>query len=497
MRLLGAQRAVRERVSRETEKALRKFWKNPRAALLIPVVAAAVGWVTNWLAVKMIFYPLGFWGVPIKQFVCGSLYGCAVLEPLGLVGWQGIVPAKAAQMSFDMVSMVTTKLLDVQEVFAKLDAAEVARLLRPEVPLLAEEVVRRLQGVPDVAVDAARGALPGLPGYLIDALRSAQDAYVVGFTNALQAAIKTTLDLKELVVTAMCADKSVLVHLFQRCGEVELKFLVDSGIWFGFLLGVIQMVVWLFYDNPWTLTIGGAIVGLATNWLALKCIFEPVEPVQVGPFTLQGMFLQRQHEVSIAFSDFLAENVLPSRNMWATMIFGQNQAELRRVLGDHTEKFLVSGAAATGVGDAAEAAAAGVAGGAAALARGPLVDEVVDGIHAGLMPRLEPLHAYVDSTLDLRGVMREKMLLMTPQEFERVLHPIFEQDELTLILAGAALGALAGFGQQLASTPAPKTEEEGKKGGAEAAAAESSPKKKSGSSEGAGEDGGAPATNAA
>jgi uncharacterized membrane protein YheB (UPF0754 family) len=30
--------------------------------MLIPVIAAAVGWLTNWLAVKMIFYPIAFGG---------------------------------------------------------------------------------------------------------------------------------------------------------------------------------------------------------------------------------------------------------------------------------------------------------------------------------------------------------------------------------------------------------------------------------------------------
>lgn len=35
------------------------------------------------------------------------------------------------------------------------------------------------------------------------------------------------------------------------------------------------------------------------------------------------------------------------------------------------------------------------------------------------------------------------------REFERVLHPIFEQDELTLIISGAVLGAIAGFIQQV------------------------------------------------
>jgi hypothetical protein len=40
------------------------------------------------------------------------------------------------------------------------------------------------------------------------------------------------------------------------------------------------------------------------------------------------------------------------------------------------------------------------------------------------------------------------MMAMTSRKFERVLHPIFEEDELTLIIAGAALGFLAGLIQQ-------------------------------------------------
>ena len=72
----------------------------------------------------------------------------------------------------------------------------------------------------------------------------------------------------------------------------------NSGFFFGFLLGVVQMFVWLLYDKPWTLPAGGAVVGYITNWLAIKLIFEPVDPVKMGPFVLQGLFLKRQDEVS-------------------------------------------------------------------------------------------------------------------------------------------------------------------------------------------------------
>lgn len=42
------------------------------------------------------------------------------------------------------------------------------------------------------------------------------------------------------------------------------------------------MLIWLFYERVWTLALGGAAVGYLTNWLALKLIFEPIEPTRWG-----------------------------------------------------------------------------------------------------------------------------------------------------------------------------------------------------------------------
>ena len=58
------------------------------------------------------------------------------------------------------------------------------------------------------------------------------------------------------------------------------------------------------------------------------------------------------------------------------------------------------------------------------------------------------LHKYVDRTLGLEETLRVQMEKMSCEQFERVLHPIFEEDELTLVLAGGALGFAAGLIQQ-------------------------------------------------
>ena len=42
------------------------------------------------------------------------------------------------------------------------------------------------------------------------------------------------------------------------------------------------------------LATSGTPLGYLTNLIALKLIFEPIEPTRFGPFVLQGIFLKRQ-----------------------------------------------------------------------------------------------------------------------------------------------------------------------------------------------------------
>jgi len=49
----------------------------------------------------------------------------------------------------------------------------------------------------------------------------------------------------------------------------------------GFLVGLVQMVVALFWENVFSLRIAGALVGLVTNFLSIKWIFAPIDPKEV------------------------------------------------------------------------------------------------------------------------------------------------------------------------------------------------------------------------
>ena len=415
----------RERyLKRPIQKAIQKFKAKPGTYLLIPCIAAIVGWFTNWLAVQMIFYPIQYRGIPLMR---------RPEVPLGLIGWQGIVPCKTRTMSEAMVEMVTTQLLSVKQVFHRLDPGQVADLLAPEVPKIAEGIVQDIlpANLPLLA-SLPRAIVTGLPRHTQDILSKMNHNFLKDFTIAMQHQIDSLLNVRNCVVDQMLLDRTMLGTLFQKCGQKELDFLTNSGLWFGFFLGVIQMLVALFWDNPWTLSVGGGIVGLATNWLALKFIFEPVNPTKFGPFTLQGLFLTRQKEVAVEFSAFFADRILTSEKMFHSILTDPSTApEFRALFEQHFVKFVAAISAGLGV-----------------LPEPQVMHMAAARAFEKLPNHIGVLHSYVDDNLQLRETLRKSMEGMTSAQFERVLHPIFEEDELTLILAGAVLGFAAGLVQQ-------------------------------------------------
>jgi hypothetical protein len=56
-----------------------------------------------------------------------------------------------------------------------------------------------------------------------------------------------------------------------------------------------------------------------------------------------------------------------------------------------------------------------------------------------------PLHVYIDKTLGLQELLTKRMSQLSSADFEQIIHPIFQEDETTLILAGAVLGAISGL----------------------------------------------------
>ena len=92
---------------------------------------------------------------------------------------------------------------------------------------------------------------------------------------------------------------------------------VFSGFYFGFLFGLFETAMWIFYKQKWTLPVAGFLAGYLTNWLALKIIFYPLDPFRIyNGITLQGLFLKRQKQISETFARINCVEILHIKAMW-------------------------------------------------------------------------------------------------------------------------------------------------------------------------------------
>jgi uncharacterized membrane protein YheB (UPF0754 family) len=259
--------------------------------LLIPIVSAVVGWFTNFIAVKMMFYPIKFVGF---------------FPPY--IGWQGLIPSKSIEMAEISVDLLLGKMLSVEEMAEKIDHHKLTNLTQRRM----QQSIRKL--VNDMMERTYPKKWASLPHYAKQAVYTRLNEKVPSIIEQLvddfQYCIKEIFDIKELVVNYLKAHPALLNEMFLTAGNEEFKFVIKSGLYFGFLLGIPTLILWSNFQLWWILPLGGALVGYFTNWIALKIIFEPKNPVYVGPFRFQGLFLRRQQEVAIVYSALIQEKLL-------------------------------------------------------------------------------------------------------------------------------------------------------------------------------------------
>jgi uncharacterized membrane protein YheB (UPF0754 family) len=385
--------------------------------LLIPFVSAFVGWFTNVLAIKMMFYPIDFVG--IRPFL----------------GWQGIIPANAIRMAGFASKLISEKLLSLPQLLSTFQPQGFVKELGHVVDQITNEVMTELA---EKRAPAMWNALaPGVQLQLRAMFHKEIEDAAVRMLTDLQTNIDELLDLQAVTVDAVKRDRRLISEMFLRVGTAEFKFIERSGIWFGFAFGVVQMAVWVVYPAWWILPAAGFLVGYLTNWLALKLIFEPRTPRKYGPWRVQGLFHKRQAEVSHEFATMVAADVINPDNIVATMTSGEAKGRLLAII-DRRVKELVDKYRMHPIGmmlppDVMSA----------------MQDDVSRRIEDELPKKDGFLHVFASKAVDIKNALVSQMVNLDPESFEGVLRPAFQQDEWKLIVAGAVLGLGAGVLQVL------------------------------------------------
>jgi uncharacterized membrane protein YheB (UPF0754 family) len=396
--------------------------------LVVPLVTAFIGYVTNWAAVKMIFHPEEFVGVAVGRLK---------------LGWQGVLPSKADTFAADVAGNVGD-VLSPAELAERLDPAEMEALfegrLDAELPVIVREVAEML------APGTWDQMAPEAQQMVVTQIRAEGRQVAAEVFEDLQGISHELLDLERLVFDLLSGPNvKRLVRLFQEIGGKELRRIVNLGFWFGLVIGIFQAATFSIFDQWWLMPIVGGIVGLGTNWLALQMIFRPMEPTRYptdrwGLVTYQGMFPSRQGEIAEDYGRITAREILTPANLLRLVTEGEAGTRIAQVV-------------LTRVSERVDAARPMVE----MLTQTTVSDQQLAQVKmlvvarvGEAVPQLQPeIEAYLEERLQVAELVESKLKAMPKSQFERLLRGIFEQDEWILVAIGGALGVGVGVLQGL------------------------------------------------
>eukprot|EP00592_Proboscia_alata_P012967 CAMPEP_0194385048 /NCGR_PEP_ID=MMETSP0174-20130528/77834_1 /TAXON_ID=216777 /ORGANISM="Proboscia alata, Strain PI-D3" /LENGTH=347 /DNA_ID=CAMNT_0039172799 /DNA_START=262 /DNA_END=1305 /DNA_ORIENTATION=+ len=342
-------------------------------------------------------------------------------------------------MASNCFELMMTKLIDIKEIFGRLKPDEFSKSMEQGVLLLMDSIIN------ETANEYMPYVWKRLPNAVKDEIVVLADQespkFLTAFMTDMQENVHEVMDLKFMCVTECVQNKQLLINIFKEVGEKEFIFIKHSGFYFGFLFGLLQMIIWFFYNGAFVLPVCGFIVGFATNWVALKVIFLPTEPIKLwGGYEILGLFLKRQEEVSETFARVNCVEIMNTKAIWESILNGPKRQNFFAMLRAHSIVFtenMVGGlrpVAITAMGPARFAA---------------MKEDIATKIMEKLPTIIDQSYEYSTYALDMENTLCAKMQSLSKKEFERVLHPVFEEDEFTLVVVGAFLGALAGFLQMI------------------------------------------------
>jgi uncharacterized membrane protein YheB (UPF0754 family) len=409
------------------------------ALITVPFFTGAIGYLTNWTGVLMLFYPVHFKGFRIAplRHVVRLLPGRIRQIPglmVGGIGWQGIVPSRAAKMGSLAVDVGIAKLGTPSEFWNQLEpekmAQQIVEVTREDMRTTVDRIMGREH--PRLWSDLPPQVREMVYSRVLEQLPS----IVRELTDEIGSNLDQLLDIKLMVIKRFEQQPELANRVFLDMGRRELKFIQNFGFYFGFVLGIPVAFLTHFVTYWWLLPILGIIIGWITNWVALWMIYEPREPTRVGPLRLQGLFIRRQPEVSDVYARIVADDILNMENFGHELLEGPRSDRTRALI----ER-------------AMEPAVDRAAGRVRMPLRVAVGTKEYDRISRSFAK--EPVEQLMTPLSDpgfsrqqsdtMRKLIASRMRELPPQDFGEMLRTATRQDEWLLLLHGAVLGLAGGL----------------------------------------------------
>jgi uncharacterized membrane protein YheB (UPF0754 family) len=189
----------------------------------LPLIGALIGWLTNYIAIKMLFHPkneVRFFFIPV----------------------QGVFPKRQKLLAQKLGQVVSEELVSAQDVTDHLKEKATSEAVLNHIALRLEEgISSRLPGAfPILAMLKSSDMAEKIKNMLLDQMGSLNEELI----DKISGELEEELDVQRIVeekVAAFSSDKleELLISIMRR----EFKFVEMVGAVLGFFIGVAQILL--------------------------------------------------------------------------------------------------------------------------------------------------------------------------------------------------------------------------------------------------------------
>lgn len=188
---------------------------------LLPIIAAFTGWITNKIAIKLLFHPR----VPVR------FMGMTI---------QGVFPKRQQQFAEKLGKLVSRELLSFDDIKQKIARPENVHKVMPLVEKHIDHFLQVKLGekMPIVRAFVGESTLNQMKSILMEELEALFPALMEDYMHQ----VKTDLDLEQIVtrkIAAFSTDK--LEEILMQIMSKEFIFIEVIGAVLGFIIGLIQL----------------------------------------------------------------------------------------------------------------------------------------------------------------------------------------------------------------------------------------------------------------
>jgi len=415
------------------------FHDHTLSILSIPVLGGIVGYIINRTGVWMLYQPIEFTGVRVPGLASVARRLPRKIRQIpgvmhGGLGWQGIIPSRAAKMGSIAVDKQIGQVGSPSEFYERFGPDRIGEHILERSDQDIRELVERT--VEREHPELWHQLSPRARETLYARVREQLPDIVAEVTEQIGAHIDELLDVKHMVISQLVADRGLTNKLFHEVGRKEFRFIIRFGFFFGFLCGIPTIFLIEAFPEWWLLPAVESVIGYATNWLGIWMIYEPLEPRKLGRLRLQGLFPRRQHDAAKAYGEVIAEDIITLENIGQELMHGPRSDRTRQLIISAMRPAVDRAVGAAGVLVRAaygssdyEALQESVATEAAEHTLGPLQDPEFSRQGAEAVCEL----------------FTDRMREMSPPEFVETLRSATREDEWLLVAHGALFGMVGGL----------------------------------------------------